>query len=294
VIETRRHLEVFAASPAPAWSPDGEYLAVAVQGPYQSGYGIRLHVINRNGSIQNLNGPTVFAINEIAWLNGPQGLLVAGQDLDGPFQQIWRIAPGSAIATRITNDLNNYTAVGVDANASALVGVQVQTITNLYAMRDGDPEHPCQITSGGGRYFDVERTPAGELLYASDSTGAAEIWTMDAKGNGQRQLTSGLGRSYAPAASPDGKTITFHSNRGGVWNIWKIGADGSTPTQLTHDSSDSTYPRFTPDGAGVVYQHLGANALQNIWKTKVAVVPRLPTETSARVLEPIVVTLSQA
>jgi Tol biopolymer transport system component len=43
-------------------------------------------------------------------------------------------------------------------------------------------------------------------------------------------------------------------------------ASGRNPAQLTHDSSDSTFAKFMPDGAGLVYQHLGDDARQSIWK----------------------------
>jgi Tol biopolymer transport system component len=88
---------------------------------------------------------------------------------------------------------------------------------------------------------------------------------MNADGTDQKQLTPGSGRSYAPAASPDGRSIAFHSNRSGNWNIWRADIDGSHAEQLTQDSQDSNWPQFTRDGASVVYHHTGANGMWNIW-----------------------------
>ena len=269
VLRSQHPPEFFSRSVPPAWSPDGRQVVCAVTGRWRSRYGVRLAVIGMDGSAVSLSAPEWQAVWSIAWLRGSQALMVAGEDRDVAFQQIWYV-PLAGAPARVTNDLNHYSSVGVTADGSSMVAVQSQVLANLYVQSPGEAEHPRQITAGAGRYFDVTWTPGGHLLYASDSTGAAEIWTMDGNGNGQRQLTNGLGRSYAPTVSPDGRTIVFHSNRGGVWNLWKMGADGSNPQQLTHDASDSNYPQFTPDGDSVVYEHLGQDAIHSIWKVSLA------------------------
>jgi TolB protein len=136
-------------------------------------------------------------------------------------------------------------------------------------LRPNDPARSVQITPGSGRYFDLAWTPDGRLLYASDATGSADIWIMNANGRGQRQLTFGTGRSYAPVSSPDGKVIAFHSNRNGNWNIWRVTSEATDPKQLTTGTRDSNWPEFTPDGNFVVYHHTNVNGGWNIWKTPV-------------------------
>ncbi len=261
--------EYFVRSVAPAWSPDGKIIVCAVTGSWPSGYGVRLAAIGLDGSVRMLASPEWQAVASIAWMGDSQGLIVAGEDREAPFPQIWHV-PLAGPASRLTNDLNQYAAAGVSADGSTVVAVQAQTLANLYVERPFDKQPARQITAGAGRYFDVTWTPGGRLVYASDTTGSAEIWTMDGNGSGQRQLTDGLGRSYAPAVSPDGRTIAFHSDRGGAWNIWKMNADGSNPVQLTHDASDSKFPRFTPDGANLVYEHVGPDALYAIWMVPLA------------------------
>ncbi|HWB98524.1 MAG TPA: hypothetical protein VG672_17560, partial [Bryobacteraceae bacterium] len=266
VVFSRRHPDKFVSQPGPVWSPDGMRIACAMRGPRGVAYGAALFLVSLDGSVQLLHTPAWQNIGGIAWMKHSHALLVVGQHPDDPFQQIWHVPLGRGASTRITNDFTNYNTVSLTADESAMISVQIQSISNLYVTRPGESARPVQITPGAGRYFDVAWTPSGSLVYASDATGSAEIWTMDANGKNLRQLTSGPGRSYGPSVSPDGRTIVFHSNRGGVWNIWKMDASGRNPAQLTHDSSDSTFAKFMPDGAGLVYQHLGDDARQSIWK----------------------------
>ena len=89
---------------------------------------------------------------------------------------------------------------------------------------------------------------------------------MNAQGGNQRQITSGKGRSYAPAISPDSKTIAFHSNRSGNWNIWRMDITGQNLRQLTFGTRDSNWPQFTPDGRFIIYHHSEPNAMFNVYK----------------------------
>ena len=100
-----------------------------------------------------------------------------------------------------------------------------------------------QITSGSSRYFDLAWTPDGHLLYASDATGSADLWTMNGDGTGERQLTSGPGRNYSPASSPDAKNIVFHSNRDGNWNIWRVDANGGQSLGAYGGRRGGNWPR---------------------------------------------------
>jgi eukaryotic-like serine/threonine-protein kinase len=266
VLYSRRRPEVFLNTAAPAWSPDGKRIACAVNAPGDSGSGIRMDIIDLNGSVRTLDSVHWQSIVEFAWMKDERGLLVAGKDRASAFQQVWYVPLGRGRATRVTNDLSNYQSVGLTLNEGALVAVQAQTVTNLYVLGSGDFDHPAQITAGQGRYFDVAWTPDGGVVYGSDSTGSAEIWSTDVTGNRQQQLTNGAGQNYAPAVAPDGRSIAFHSNRGGVWNIWKMNLDGSSPSAVTQDASDSKFPRFTADGASLVYEHRDSGPLESIWR----------------------------
>jgi Tol biopolymer transport system component/tetratricopeptide (TPR) repeat protein len=261
----------FTWSAPPAWSGDGAHLACALEETDRRGFFIPLVVIDtRSGSIRTLRSPRWQWVQRMAWFDRDPGLAVIGQEQDSSFQQVWYVPFKNGDARRISNDLNDYSGVSLAVHGSKLVSVQLATLSNIYVADRTRGFAPTQITPGSGRYFDLSWTGDDRILYASDATGSADLWEMNGDGSGQRQLTSAIGRSYAPAASPDGKTVAYHSNRSGSWNIWKVNTGGAATVQLTSDSQDSNWPQFTPDGTSLVYHHTGANGMWNIWKIPVS------------------------
>ncbi|HET8901625.1 MAG TPA: protein kinase [Holophagaceae bacterium] len=59
------------------------------------------------------------------------------------------------------------------------------------------------------------------------------------------------GRDSSPAASPDGKTLAFTSNRDGKSRIWLKQLRGGGEVALSAGPDD--YPRFSPDGASILF-----------------------------------------
>jgi Tol biopolymer transport system component/tetratricopeptide (TPR) repeat protein len=266
-VAARRYPDRFAMYTPPAWSRDGVLIAAAVLGSDRDGFYTKLGVASAaGGGMRVIDQPRWQYVERIAWIES-YGLLVTGQEYDSAFQQIWYVPYPKGAPKRISNDLNNYAGVSADTAAKAFVSVQVQTLANLYTVRrDGDASHAIQITPGAGRYFDLVWGPGDRILYASDASGTADIWTINADGSGQRRLTTGRGRSYAPTISTDGRIIAFHSNRSGNWNIWRMDADGANAQQLTIGHLDSDWPNFSADGQMVYYRRLEENAVRNIWR----------------------------
>jgi Tol biopolymer transport system component len=149
------------------------------------------------------------------------------------------------------------------------VSVEEETLSNIYLVKPADALHPVQITPGSGRYFDLSWTPDSRILYASDATGSADLWLMNADGSGGTQVTFGGGRNYAPVASPDGKLIAFHSNRSGNWHVWRTDIDGSNPQQLSKSLRDGNWPQFTPDSKFVIFHQTDLRGSFNIWRVAV-------------------------
>jgi Tol biopolymer transport system component len=74
-----------------------------------------------------------------------------------------------------------------------------------------------------------------------------------------RSLTSS-GRDWEPAASPDGKTVAFTSDRDGPQRIWIKQIAGGGEAALTDGHADG-HPRFSPDGASVLFARFEADAV---------------------------------
>ncbi len=266
---------------APAWTNDDQNLDLPLvnsdaNGSYITIYDLRL--TDRAEKTIPLSAQRFEQPDHVSLLSDATAVILSGRAQGASFEQIWYLGRDGS-ARPLTNDLSDYRAVILTADSKSLVTTQTQTLGNISVAPKGETAHATQITSGGGRYFDLSWAPDGKIVYASDASGSADIFEIAANGANVRQLTSNMKRNYAPAVSPDNRFIVFHSNRSGVFQIWRMGRDGSNPVQLTFGNSESHWPQFSADGKFVIYQHFEAGVSATIW--------RIPIEggTPARVIE---------
>ena len=80
-----------------------------------------------------------------------------------------------------------------------------------------------------------------------------DIYTMPITGGKATPLTQGMAFDGQPRYSPDGKKITFVSDRDGGWNIFTMSLDKKDTVQITRGkTNDYQSPEFTPDGKYIV------------------------------------------
>ncbi|HLL70641.1 MAG TPA: di-heme oxidoredictase family protein [Pyrinomonadaceae bacterium] len=91
-----------------------------------------------------------------------------------------------------------------------------------------------------------------------------KIWTMNADGSGQTQVTLGLGTDERPAWSPDAANIAFSTNRDGNFEIYKTPATGGVATRLTNNAASDRNPSWAPDNSAIAF---GSNrtGVMNLW-----------------------------
>ena len=260
----------------PAWSPDGRVIACV----YGSAEQIQsstpyLGVTSfdaSTGAETRVTTERWVGVSQLSWLPDSKGIVLSASEEELSPSQIWQLDFPTGEARRVTNDLNTYLGASLTADASALVTVQTDRAPNVWVAPAGDSARALQITTGSGKfdgYYGVAWTPDGRIVYASVASGSWDIWTMNADGTGQRQLTVGARSNYGPSVSADGRRIVFVSNRaGGPFNIWRMEADGSNPFRLTSGRGEN-FPHFTPDGRWVVYATIGFGQANAIWKVSV-------------------------
>jgi Tol biopolymer transport system component/DNA-binding winged helix-turn-helix (wHTH) protein len=257
----------------PAWSPDGETIACPT-GSYDPspGYATITTLRVRDGAEQPLTAQRWYGFGELAWLPDGSGLvaILAEQELSP--MQLWQLSYPDGAARRITNDLNSYEGVGLTADATTLLTLQTDVVSNIWIAPAGDEARATQITQGPGKYdgaYGLSWTPDGRLVYASIASGAWDIWRMNADGSGAQQLTIDARSNYGPSVSPDGRYIVFVSNRaGGAFHVWRMNADGSNPVQLTFGDYEN-FAHVTADGRWVVYASVGYAQPNYIWKVPI-------------------------
>ncbi len=164
--------------------------------------------------------------------------------------------------TRVTND------AGTGADTEPWFTPDGNRIVYTTTRGDGNADLHIINVDGSGDLVLID-TPAEEhwgvvspdgtrLAYSSDAAGNTDIWVKDISNLGTAgydptdpgvNLTAASPfRDEAPAWSPDGTKIAFHSNRNGDFDIFMMNADGSGQVEVTADQRSDGYPVFNPTG----------------------------------------------
>lgn len=243
----------------PSWSPDGEIVAAAVltEGSSSKVVGFRVS----DGSEQDLSEHTWPFAARVWWLPDMSGLLVVAGN-SGASAQVWKMSYPDGAVTRVTNDLNQYRAIGLTEDGKKFTTVQAQGLVNLWVAPEGDAAKAVRLPTGNISFYsatgnNVAWTSDGRIVFATNEGGHPDIWIADPDGGNRKQLTANGGANFAPVVAPDDRFVVFVSARDGRRNIWRVNLDGSNATRLTSGLSDS-FPSLSPDGHWVIYTASGA------------------------------------
>ena len=121
------------------------------------------------------------------------------------------------------------------------IGTNVTNISNNALFNDRMPTY-----SPDGTKIAFQRTPMS-------LSPVGKIFTMNANGSSQTQITTGVGNDERPSFSPDGTTIAFSTNRDGNYEIYKIPATGGVATRLTNNAASDRNPGWAPDNSAIAF-----------------------------------------
>ena len=231
----------------PSWSADGRMIAVAGA---TATAGTALVVVDaKTGVERSIPVPGVaLDVNGIAWLDDAS-LVLNQAPPDGGYQ-LWRLSALTGQLSRLTNDLLDYSGVGLTADRRTLVTSRTETRADLLV---GDSEGRASVRAGPP--YSVRSGRAwiawgGErLLFDANAGGQSVIMATRL----ERGTLEELAKGQTPAATSDGRTIVFRSTDGKRPGIWKADADGRNLVPLVPGPRLSA-PIVTADDRFVVYR----------------------------------------
>src|ERR1700678_2795147 len=244
----------------PAWSPDGERIAVA-ETPNGDLLRSSLEmVVLTSGAKTRLGSREWGGPRQMAWLpDGSAIVFAAPVDKMSLNPQIWQVSYPDAEARRITNDLNFYIGTTITADGSALATVQVSLIANLSITNFGSVisfSSPRQVTSGVGRadgLGGITWAPGDKIIYGYYTGGAIRLASVAPDGSKLHDLAINGVEPLWPDACGDGLHFVYSArNQSLGLSIWRADIDGGNSKQLSTGDLD-ILPACSPDGKFVLY-----------------------------------------
>ncbi len=251
-VAQRRAPETFADTVA--WSPDGEWLAVA--GVAQPARHAAAEMISADGQQRRpITTEPWFAIDALEWLPDGSGVIAVGQLAETGLAQIWTIALADGKARRLTNDLHDYTGVSRTTDGRSIATMQTEWRARIWRLDLGSGEL-TPITeeqiSHVPAHFELLRD--GSFLFDSSESGeSTDIWSMAPDGASKRQLTNDRSKEFAPSAPRTGDIVYYERAGADGLELWSMNARGGDQRRIAPLPAARSNIDVSPDGKGVVF-----------------------------------------
>jgi serine/threonine protein kinase len=248
----------------PAWSPSGERIA------YWSLKGGQRDV----WTIPAKGGSPVSVTNDVAtdgnpvW--SPDGkYLYFASDRSGSMN-FWRVAIDEKTGRTLDqpepvttpSSYSKHLSVARDGRHFAYVranrNINLHTVA-FDSAKEKAIDKPVAVMQGEHQVINSDLSPDGEwFAFGLQTENQEDIYVMKRDGAGLKKLTNDKHKDRSPRFSPDGKGITFFSDRSGRYEAWTINVESGSLEQTT----------FTGDGPGVAYSFWsrdGTRYVYNRW-----------------------------
>jgi serine/threonine protein kinase len=245
------------------WTPDSRALIVSTnQAPGQANSLTLLSL--ESGETRQLTHPPPQIQGDFHPAISPDGHTLAFARTNGSLYDVWQLKLDERLRPR--GEPKQLPAGGLrvasvewmpDGRQLLLFGDRGNAASAvLYRMPASGSATPQPVPNiGTGSGFPAVSLQGHRLAY-SIGTQDTNIWKV---GLGARSaaLDQGLSSTFRdafPQYSPDGKRLTFYSNRAGRLDIWVSNVDGSQAARLTALAGPTTgSPRWSPDGQRISF-----------------------------------------
>jgi serine/threonine protein kinase/WD40 repeat protein len=238
----------------PTWSPDARLIA------YQKyvdedprGQRVYMETLDLK-SRKTAEFPVHWSsMHEMEWTPDGKGLVVVAQEQVGAPTQMWYVPYPQGAPQRITNDLEDYSALNLSADSRRILAVQKDTNANIWLADSKHPDEQRQLTQGrsdGLRGLDF--VSAEKVVYTSSDSGNWDL-SISSVGEGKGQIIAGAPNYHsAPAVCDSGRSVIYVSAPAGVNHLWKLDLESGNSTQLTSGLGE-VYPQCPRQGRWAVY-----------------------------------------
>jgi len=184
-----------------------------------------------------------------------RGAVLLGTASIDAFPNQWRTMGLSAIGDTITVTIESVPVISVidsdplppgtiDIFGDPLNSYQFwMDDVSIYGLQGTIAPLPLSDINADSAAFAMDAPPVGDIVYVSNESGSANLWTRNSDGSSPSHLTNSPAADQYPTWSSDGQQIAFVSNRSGSSQIWVMSVDGSNLNQLTPDT-DTTAKYF--------------------------------------------------
>jgi Tol biopolymer transport system component/DNA-binding winged helix-turn-helix (wHTH) protein len=249
-----------------AWSPDGKSIAVSDKNAGQGNIGIHLYSLE-TGEKLPLTSPPASAWGDFCSNFSPDGRSLAFLRASNQLHaDLYVVAVAGGEPQRLTfSNSRHFFDQGVvgglawTADSRELIYTShVGGTVNLWKVSSsgGTPE---QMAVGGVDAYYPAISRHGNRLAYTQIYGATPVYRIDRTDgtlsfNSPDKLIASTRSDRSPQFSPDGKSISFESDRSGSYEIWVCDSEGANPIQLTSfGGPDVGPPRWSPDGRQIVF-----------------------------------------
>ena len=241
-----RHLPQYFSLYGVAWSPNQS--SIAAFAGENAATAQQFHLVQvrlGDGAVRPIGNHTWRWVLNLVWpAKGKALAFIATEQLAN--YQIWTAPVSGGEATRITNDVSDYSGLSATADGRTLLALQTQMFADLWVAPARDYNAAVQITSGPIHEFNtLAWTPDGRIVYSALVGDDGEIWITDADGHNLRQLANGPGDKNEMAISRD--HVTSSISRWDTSGAW-------TSTAVTRGSLRTVFWKSTPSRLPMAYR----------------------------------------
>jgi Tol biopolymer transport system component len=247
----------------PVFSPDG--LTLAFVRSDTDSLVSDLHVVAASGGAPRRITRDKVPIQGLAWTTDGREIVFDSERTG--VSRLWRVDALGSRDPELIGDVGDGAAQPTIARRGAqLAYCRSQVDNNLWQRRLAPNAVPAALLASRRSEIDPQYSPDGSrLTYASNQTGAYEIWVAGAEGSSPQRLTSFNGPAVGtPRWSPDGRRIVFDARVDGTAALYVIDAQGGRPQRISGGDAQDMVPSWSRDGRRIYFTSLRTSR-HEIW-----------------------------